>query len=72
MTQLARFARLFVLAVVPALGALAAGGNKVTVAAVVAVVVPTAEVVWRGLYPTVPAAQAPTPPVNPSTPAKPL
>lgn len=57
-TQLARFVRLFLIAVVPALCVLFAGGTKLTVAAVVAVVVPVLEVAWRQAFPAEPTSSS--------------
>ncbi len=51
-SQIARFVRLFLFAVAPALTTIATGQSKLTVAVVEAAVVPALEVAWRGIHPT--------------------
>ena len=51
MTHLARFVRIFVMAVMPGAVALACGGTKLEVGAVIALVAPALETAFRILYP---------------------
>jgi len=65
MTQLARFVRLFVFALVPLVVTLATSQSKLTVGAVVPLIVACAETAWRKANPTVPAPKPATPPAPP-------
>lgn len=65
-SQLARFVRLFVMALCTAVIPLVAGNSRLTLAAVMAVVVPALETAYRALFPVMPAK--PAPPVPPATP----
>ncbi len=71
-SQLARFVRLFLFAVTPALLTIATGQSKLTVAVVEAAVVPALEVGWRGIHPTVAAASSPAAPRANSGPVQPV
>lgn len=61
LTQLSRFVRIFVFALVPALIALSTSASKYTIAAVIAVAAPAAETAWRQVFPAVPITKPPAP-----------
>ena len=65
-SQVARFVRLFIFAVLPSILTLATGQSALTIAAVAAVVTPALEVAWRGIHPTTAATTPPAPPSSSS------
>lgn len=76
-SQVARFVRLFVFALAPALVAIATGQTPLTTAAVSAACVGALEVAWRNYSPTTPATTTtqksgrtmePPPPAPPTVP----